>query len=192
MNTANINAALDEFITASLAQPGAIQPCCFKGCNACCEEAAYCDRNDVAAMLAMLDAVQIEALKLRVIEWMQRTTPVRSEEEQIDAHKYRAMRIKCPMLCPDTGLCLAYACRPMGCRTFCAIGKAEDCQIPARKNQKFIQFNKQTEAIIMRQYFIDCLTNDGAIVMDHIGVLLFEKLFDKQAPSKSRQEIVPQ
>jgi hypothetical protein len=51
-------------------------------------------------MLSMLDPVQIEALKLRVLEWMQRTTLVRSEEEQIEAVKYRNMRIKCPMLCP--------------------------------------------------------------------------------------------
>ena len=191
MTTANTNAALDEFIAASLAQPNSLPTCCHKGCNACCEEVAYCDANDVIAMLSVLDPVQIEALKLRVLEWMQRTTLVRSEEQQIEAMKYRNMRIKCPMLCPETGLCLAYAVRPMGCRTFYAIGKAEDCQLPNRAHQKFVVFNKKTEAVIMRQYFLDCLASDGKIVMDHIGVLLFEKLFDKQASSKSRQEIAP-
>lgn len=189
MTTANYNAALDQFIAASLAQPGAIQPCCQKGCNACCDEAAYADKNDIAAMLAILPADQIEALKLRVLEWMQSTTEVRHTEELIDAHKYRSLKITCPMLSPETGLCLAYECRPMGCRTFAAIGNPEHCKQPERKHQKFVVFNKKTEYAIMREYFLQCLQYDGAIVMDHIGVLLFEALFDKQAPSKSRKEI---
>ena len=189
MNTANHNANLDEFIAASLARPEAIQPCCTKGCNLCCEEAAYCDANDAEAMISQLQPDQIEALKLRVIEWMQQTTLIRRTEKQMDAFTYREHRIKCPMLCPETGLCLAYAVRPMGCRTFFAIGNKADCQLPNRKHQKFVIFNKQTEALICRDYLVNCLTHDGKIVLDHIGVMLFEKLFNKQAPSASRQEI---
>lgn len=189
MTTTNLNASLDSFIAATLAQPNSVQPCCSKGCNACCEEPAYCDVNEIAAMLALLAPDQIEALKLRVLEWMRSTTAVRYEEEQIDATKYRQMRVKCPMLCPDTGLCLAYANRPMGCRTFFATGNPDHCKLPERTHQKFAIFNKNTEAEIMRHYFMDCLNQDSAIVLDHIGVLLFEALFDKKAPSKSRKEI---
>lgn len=190
MTTTSLNASLDSFIAATLAQPNSVQPCCFKGCNACCEEPAYCDVNEIAAMLDLLAPDQTEALKLRVLEWMRSTTAVRYEEEQIDATKYRQMRIKCPMLCPDAGLCLVYANRPMGCRTFFATGNPDHCKLPERTHQKFAIFNKNTEAEIMRHYFMDCLNQDSAIVLDHIGVLLFEKLFDKKAPSKSRKEIL--
>lgn len=191
MTTTNLNASLDMFIAATLAQPNSVQPCCSHGCNACCEEPAYCDVNEVAAMLALLPQDQLEALRLRVLEWMRRTTSVRYTEVQMDATAYRQLRIKCPMLSPDTGLCLAYANRPMGCRTFFATGNPKHCQLPERTHQKFAIFNKNSEAEIMRHYFVDCLAQDGKIVLDHIGVLLFEALFDKKAPSKSRKEIVP-
>ncbi len=190
MKTTNLNASLDMFIAATFAQPNAVQPCCAHGCNACCQEPAYCDVNEVAAMLAILPQDQIEALKLRVIEWMQSTSTVRRTEVQINATAYRKLAITCPMLSPETGLCLAYANRPMGCRTFFATGNPAHCKLPEREHQKFAIFNKETEYQIMRPYFIDCLTNDEKIALDHIGVLLFEALFDKKAPSKSRKEIV--
>lgn len=189
MKTTRLNQNLDAFIAASFAQPQNAPHCCSKGCNACCQEPAYCDVNDVSAMLELLPPDQIEALKLRVIEWMQSTSTIRRTEEQMNATAYRELRITCPMLSPETGLCLAYANRPMGCRTFFAHGNPEHCKLPERTHQKFAVFNKNTEAEIMRPYFIDCLSNGGKIVMDHIGVLLFEALFDKKAPSKSRKEI---
>lgn len=189
MTTATLNRNLDEFIALVFSQPQNAPHCCAKGCNHCCSEPAYCDVNEVDAMLSLLAPDQIESLKLRVLEWMQSTATVRYEEAQINALKYRVLNIPCPMLSPETGLCMGYAARPLACRTFFATGKADDCKLPERAHQKFAILPKDPENQIMRHYFMDCLTQDGKITLDHIGVLLFEKLFDKKAPSKSRKEI---
>lgn len=172
----------DEILAKAFAQPGAVQPCCSKGCNACCQEPAYAEAGEVDAMLEALTPEQIKELKDRVIRWVISARHVFTQE-RIDATEYRKLNLQCPMM--KDGLCSAYAQRPYGCRMFFATGNPAHCNLPERTHQKFAIF-PNFEKQLMQKHGLLALQRGESLVMDHIGALLYEKLCGGKLETASR------
>ncbi len=178
---AEYNERCDTFWRNVLAQPQNQKPCCFKGCHACCSEPVYASNAEVDYILAGLTDDQKEQVADKVCDWLEKVSGI-LHEKMPDAVKYRQLEAPCPLL--KNGLCSVYERRPMGCRSFFALGNPLDCNLPARKHQKF--------ATIPDKFFffvgIPPALND-VFIQDHLGVLLLERLHGIGHFSGSRREI---
>ncbi len=180
------NGFIDGLLKTILAKPGAIKPCCTKGCHFCCYEPAYADRRQVDHMIAGLSPEQIEEVKAKLPAWLEATEKLRTERRP-SAFAYRLTNTPCPLL--KDGLCMAYERRPLDCRIFLATGNPQDCDMPARKHQKFAAFSDEAMAFMCDQWVRAGAAEDGEIVMDHIGVLLAERLLGMSIPSAGRRQL---
>jgi Fe-S-cluster containining protein len=181
------NARTDSIVAKIHAQPGALKPCCQKGCHHCCYEAAYADRRQIDHIIAGMTPEQIEEVKAKLPEWLEKTKDMRARSRQKSAIPYRELNVPCPLL--KNGLCSVYDRRPLDCRIFFAIGNPDDCAMPARKHQKFAEYPTHVMGYLCGPWAKDTLETEGEIVMDHIGVLLAERLLGLSVPSAGRLEV---
>lgn len=186
MTPESYNANIDRIIKNSLSSPGALQPCCKKGCSHCCYEPAYTDRRVIDHIIAGMTPEQIEEVKAKLPAWLEKTAEARKVERP-KAHDYRELNVACPLL--KDGLCSVYDRRPLDCRIWFAIGNPEDCAMPARKHQKFTEYSDKAMAMLCGPWIQSTLVNEGEIVMDHIGVLLAERLLGMDIPSAGRRHV---
>lgn len=162
----------DRCIATAISR-GAQTPCCRKGCHACCYEPAYAIRQEVEHALASVPPEKREALKERTSVWLEKLEAGGfTDGEMPDAVAYRKHAIACPFL--ENGLCSVYDRRPIGCRSFFAIGNPADCELPNRAHQKFACFPPKAMAQIAGPLIT--ATNAGPNDADHIGSLLAELL----------------
>lgn len=168
-----------DFFVGKAIEHGASKPCCSKGCHHCCDEVTYADAREIDHIVAGLSP----ELKARVIErlrvWLVKAKPMLEKEAEqngyIDGYVYRDMKLTCPLL--EDGLCSVYDRRPMGCRLFLATGNPDNCKMPMRRNQKFLDIDYGKNPDFWNGLFnqwIHC--QPGTYVTDHIGVLLAERL----------------
>jgi Fe-S-cluster containining protein len=189
MNMDKHNAWIDACVERAKAN-ASFTHCCTKGCSHCCYEPAYADRMAVDHMLAALTPEQIEEVKAKLPEWLEKTAELRNKTERPNAWAWRDLKVACPFL--KDNLCVAYERRPFDCRIFFAIGNPEDCKMPARKHQKFSDYPDHVMDTMMRPFMVEMMRERKALVLDHIGVLLAERLLNISVPSKARREINPQ
>lgn len=181
------NEFIDRLLEWMLAKPEAIKPCC-KGCTlaSCCSEPAFADRRQVDHMIEGLTPEQIEEVKANLPAWLEATVEFRKQQRP-NAFAYRLKKIPCPLL--KDGKCMAYERRPLDCRIFFATGSSADCELPARKHQKFADYPEATMAVFTDRWIHLGLMADGEVVMDHIGVLLAERLMGLSIPSTGRRQM---
>lgn len=171
------HAKCDTFIAAVFKQPQNQKPCCVKGCSACCSEPIYASNAEVDYILEAMTPEQKAEVSAKVAAWMDKVTPI-LPQNMPDAVQYRQLDAPCPLL--KNKLCSVYERRPFGCRTWLAIGNAKDCNLPTRSHQKF--------AIMPREMFHFLgkpATVGGFLVLDHLGVLLAERLLGVKIQSAS-------
>ena len=85
--------------------------------------------------------------------------------------RYRAARLPCPFLDQSLGLCMAYARRPVSCRTHVACGPVSRCRDDSKRPEQ-IFVTTQDDAYAHAA----ALASEGklageCIEMDHLGVL---------------------
>lgn len=172
------HAAIDRYIAKTFADSPQLKPCCHIGCSACCSEPVYASEAEVLHILEILTPEQISAVKARLLEWLARTKPLMNQDMP-DAVEYRKLNAPCVFL--QGGLCSVYSRRPHGCRVWFALTNPENCDLPARKHQKYTIF---PETLFEAIGSITCV-NDK-LILDHMGVLLAEKLLGIKMSSASR------
>ncbi len=172
-------ARCDQFIDAALRQPQNQPPCCRKGCSACCSESLYVSEAEVDHLLEPLSPVERAEVAGRLPAWLAATEAIRAVKMP-DATAYRFLSVPCPLL--KNNLCSVYARRPFGCRTFFATGDPENCELPARTHQKFMVI---PNAIF--EHMGPPAAVDGFVTLDHMGVILAERLLGGSYASASRK-----
>jgi len=181
-NIARDNQVCDAFLKRTLARPQNLQPCCRKGCSACCSEVLYASNADVDYILTGMTEAHKAEVAQNVLAWLEKTSGILPEKTP-DAVKYRELNAPCPLL--KNNLCTVYDRRPFGCRTFFAIGNPADCQLPARKHQKFAHVPEQ-----LFQLLGPPPTLNGELIHDHLGNLLLERLHGIRHFSASRRRLL--
>jgi Fe-S-cluster containining protein len=178
---AESHAIVDLFVEKSIASTPQ-KPCCRAGCHTCCHEAMYASQAEVEYILESLTPAQIDDLKPKLAEWLVRTSELRKVRFP-KVEQYLGAKIPCVLL--ENGLCSVYERRPFGCRVWFAIGDPENCKLPMRRNQGIAQFSfDQLFAFIGPPAPVN-----GRFILDHLGVLLAEKILGLNIPSASRDEV---
>lgn len=176
------HAAADRFIAKSFADNPLMKPCCRAGCFACCYEPLFVSNAEVEHILESLTPEQIAEVKAKLPAWLE---TIRSIMQQKDIHafnyamNYRRLNAACVFL--KNGLCSVYPRRPFGCRTFFALKNPENCQLPAREHQLFARFTDDLFRATGRP-----TTLNGKLILDHLGILLAERLLGINCPSAAR------
>ncbi len=170
--------AVDGFVNEAFSEAGC-KSCCRAGCFACCSEPVYCSEAEALHILEAVKPADLDQLRANLQEWLFKTRSLRGEYFP-KALKWLGLNVPCPLL--KDGLCSVYERRPFSCRVWFAMEKPENCQLPARRNQKFAEFNSR---IFVRMGVPASV--GGKIVMDHMSVLLAEKLLGLEIPSGSRE-----
>lgn len=155
-----------------------VKPCCSKGCHTCCSEALTVADAEVKNILEHYPPEKLDALKARTADWMESFRPFQrapTKDGLINGFAYLLADIKCPFL--EGGLCSIYEHRPFSCRVYFAAGNPEHCKMPHRITQQIADYN-YTDPRFATGYF-DTMMNEGSIRMDHLGVLLYNRLFDQ-------------
>lgn len=182
------NARIDLILANSMQQNTVFKSCCKKGCHHCCYEPAYTDRRVIDHIIAGMTPEQIEEVKAKLPAWLERTEQARKEERPASL-SYLALRAACPLL--KDGMCSVYERRPMDCRIWFAMGNPDDCAGfgERRKHQKIACWPDEAMAYFCRPWMQSTLEEEGEIVMDHIGVLLAERLLNIEVESAARRHL---
>jgi Fe-S-cluster containining protein len=175
------HAQADAYVRRCYTARPELTPCCTAGCHACCSEPVYASQAEVAHIVETLTPRQIAEVKFLLPQWLQHTQPIMSQNMP-DAVAYRALNVPCVLLDPGLGLCTVYPRRPLSCRTWFALTNPAACDLPARSHQKYANFSPG----IFYATGIPVAVN-GMVIMDHLGVLLAEKLLGLDIPSASRK-----
>lgn len=165
---------------------------CAKRCSACCFEPVYSTQTEVRLMLKAVHEgdtpFTMDELRTRVESWVLHfTTGGFDKHERVDAHEYRAAHIRCPMLHGKKDFrssCGVYDDRPAGCRMHYTRMERTGCEdLEKRKHQDYVDVGGSAEHI---PPLLDSLLNlgfaareaedGGAVVTDHLGVLLAQAL----------------
>ncbi|WP_213412108.1 YkgJ family cysteine cluster protein [Xylanibacillus composti] len=117
---------VDEEI-ATIEQQTQLAPSCRKGCAHCCYYPIVITPLEAKLIIAYVDVLP-ERDKERVAGHLQqyfrqyrsqlRELREQSYEEADDKRLYKSLHLPCPMLDTQSGSCLAYAVRPIPCRTY--------------------------------------------------------------------------
>lgn len=169
----------DAFVELCFRQPQNAKHCCTKGCHACCSEQLYVSEAEADHILEALTAEQKAEVIERLNVWIQKVTPVLPKGE-LFSDEYRKLDAPCPLL--KNGLCMVYSRRPMGCRTFFALGNPKDCDLPNRAHQKFSKFSDD----LFLNMGIPAMVG-GRLLLDHLGVLFAERLLGLKLFSAARK-----
>jgi Fe-S-cluster containining protein len=180
------HATADRYIAKAFADNPSMTPCCRAGCSACCSEPLWASEAEVLHILEMLTPEQIEEIKLKLPAWLKATRPLMDEKECFGECSYNFSlayrRLNAPCVLLKNNLCSVYPRRPFGCRTWFALKNPEHCQLPDREHQQFAYFTDDLFRAVGSMTFV----NDR-LVLDHLGILLAEKLLGLTCPSASRQ-----
>lgn len=174
----------DKAIAGALARNGATPPC-KKGCFFCCRESVYACSSEVEAMLEMLSQEQLEALKGKTRQWLEKfkQSGIANEREPA-ALKYRPLLLWCPLL-NEQKECSVYERRPLACRAHIAYQSSDGCEHDnLREHQKFALFPGLLEALNVQR--IDAMQDGETEVMDHLGILLADALLGKNERTAAR------
>ncbi len=173
----------DRLIAKTFDQNPTVRPCCRAGCSACCSEALFASNAEVEHILEALTPEQLAELKAKLPAWLEATRPMMKHK---DIHAgnfavaYRRLNVPCVFL--KNGLCSIYARRPFGCRAFFALKNPFNCNLPEREHQKFAIFGDDFYRALGGEFIFV----DGNFILDHLGVLLAERLLDIKCPSAAR------
>lgn len=176
-----------DSLTARTLNGSEFKPCCSMGCSHCCSEPLYAEDAEVDHMLESLTKEQRQRVKSRTETWLQLAAPFfigTAYKGLADAFAYRDANIKCPFL--ENNLCMVYERRPMGCRTFFATGNPDHCKMPDRRQQKIAEFDFNHPAWL--QLFSQLSEGRDRFLMEHVGLLLADKLLNQHYESSARQE----
>lgn len=188
MSPEQYNAHVDAIVVLAQSR-STFSHCCKKGCSHCCYEPAYADQRQIDHIVAGLTPEQIEEVKAKLPNWIAKSEELRTKHERPGALAWRALHLACPLL--KDGLCMAYDRRPMDCRIFFATGNPDDCKMPARAHQKFAAYSGYCMQTMVRPWVESARQARTAIVLDHISVLLAERLLHLRVESAARIEITP-
>jgi Fe-S-cluster containining protein len=175
------NTAADKYVARCFVKYPAMKPCCVAGCFACCSEPVYATQAEVQHIIEILRPEQIAELKVKLPAWLEQTASLLNQKMP-DAIAYRRLNVPCVLLNGGLGLCSVYERRPFGCRTWFALKKPADCDLPARKHQKYTNFMPG----IAYATGVPVSLN-GKVILDHLAILLAEKLLGLDIPSASRR-----
>jgi Fe-S-cluster containining protein len=173
------HAALDRFIAQVFTAHPEAKPCCLPGCCACCSEPVYASEAEVLHLLEYLTPEQTAEVKIKLPAWLAPTAPL-LPQNMPDAVAWRSLRAPCVLL--KNGLCSVYPRRPMGCRVWFALKNPDQCELPHRRHQLYASFPTDRVAGTINELVF---VNDR-FILDHLGVLLAEKLLGLKIPSGSR------
>jgi Fe-S-cluster containining protein len=178
---------LDQCIEKSVAASDA-KPPCKRGCFFCCKEPVYVTSIEVKGILDMLTPEQKDRLSARVSLWRDRFLESGSHsEDEPKVIGYRTLNLWCPLLSSD-GSCSVYERRPCGCRLHIAKQSSEGCEKDElREHQIFVYFEGLGEKINLR--WQQMMKDGDRIVYDHLGILLYEALFNVETATNSRVEV---
>jgi len=172
------HAAVDRYIAGVFAASPEKKPCCTIGCFACCSEPVYASEAEVIHILEYLTPEQIAEVKIKLVDWLAKTKPL-MDQNMPGAVAYRQLKAPCVLL--KNGLCSVYPRRPYGCRAWFAFQNPGNCDLPYREHQGYAQFSNKIFEVLNGLVFIN-----GKHIIDHLGILLAEKLLGRKRPSGSR------
>ncbi len=154
---------------------------------ACCSESVMAASDEADLILSRMTPDEIEDLKPRVLAWIAKAKPLLSHPHDGIGIPWRLSNNPCPLLV--NGRCSVYESRPESCRTFFAHSHPERCDMPARIHQKFacLDHNGMWQMIALKY-----LKLTGKIFSDHLGLLLYNRLFgtDETSAAASLVELV--
>lgn len=191
MKASEFMAEIDRLIAMAMAG-STVKPCCRAGCSSCCSEPLYSSEVEVDHMLEGLTDDQRKRVEDRTKEWVTKaeaffaTSKLRPDGLH-DAFEYRDAKIECPFL--ENHLCMVYERRPMGCRTFFAIGNPDHCKMPERRTQLIAEFDfSQNGWMNLMHQWTDSGDLDLKLTNDHMGIILHNRLFNTTKQTNARQE----
>jgi Fe-S-cluster containining protein len=175
---------VDKFVSAVFSQPQNKKPCCTKGCHACCSELVIASNAEVDYILEGMSEAHRAEVTGKLTEWLEKIKPMLGHDAVTEgmALQYRELNAPCPLL--KHGLCSVYDRRPMGCRVYFALEKPENCEGAGRENQMFAKFPDE-----LFKYLGPPAAVKGHLVLEHLGLLLAERLLGIKLESGSRQEV---
>ncbi|MBH0231226.1 YkgJ family cysteine cluster protein [Halobacillus yeomjeoni] len=113
-----------------------MKPNCFKGCAFCCYFPIVITRMEAKMMFRSIDAFDEERKRTIFQHWdryfnqqrgkLQKAYAMDYEEPETKL-EYKKMNLPCPMLDPETQLCMAYEIRPIPCRTYLNYSDPQVC-----------------------------------------------------------------
>lgn len=183
MKASDFYAMVDASVAASF-ERSEVKPCCpGKGCSHCCSEPLYADMRAVDYIIDGMTSEQRAEAAKSASAWMNSVRDRAIDliaQERPRATEWRARNIPCPLL--KDGACSVYDRRPIDCRLFAATGNPNDCAMPMRKHQKFADYPQHQ----LDQLMIPWFKVPGTIVLDHLGILLAERLTGEGLNSGAR------
>ncbi len=110
---------------------------CKPRCNHCCYRKIYVSIGEAVVMMQHLQKKN----KLKGV--MERSSSTLQIATGTDVDTYYAMKIPCPVLNVQTGLCEAYAVRPPSCSTHFVLSDPEGCNQWSPTRVKYIDFRSE-------------------------------------------------
>lgn len=110
---------------------------CSVGCSACCAEPLYTSFEEARVAVANVPKDKRQQVIDRTGDWLhsaQASGILKEEEPNVMTYKAVRPLLVCPLL--HDNLCLAYAHRPFGCRSHCAVGEPRLC-VEDRLSQQY-------------------------------------------------------
>ncbi|RWZ58149.1 YkgJ family cysteine cluster protein [Halobacillus fulvus] len=113
-----------------------MRPNCFMGCSFCCYFPIILSKMEARMMFHSIEQFPAERKSAIFNHW---ETYYESQKEklqkglQMDPEdpetklRYKQLNLPCPMLDPETQLCMAYEVRPIPCRTYLNYGDPQVC-----------------------------------------------------------------
>lgn len=186
--TQTIHKIVDDGIAATIAQHPEATITCGKGCFACCREPVYADSEEVREIVEGLTAQQKEEVRRKLLVWMRKFHANHlHKEKEVSTYRYRPLMLWCPLLSED-GTCSVYKQRPDGCRMHLAKTPRIHCEDDdKRREAKFIMIPQLIEYSMRQQ--IALLPAGSAITYDHLCILLFNTLTDRQIKTAAYMRI---
>lgn len=185
MTASEFLAEVDSIVAGSVAQ-SKFKPCCSKGCSTCCSEPLMACDTEVDHMLDGLTEEHRARVTEKTKAWVEKAKPFFNAETRdglINSYPYLEADIPCPFL--EGSLCSVYERRPMGCRTYMAMGDPANCKMPMRQKQLISEFDfghpKWTILFYKRTLSIKRFD------MDHLGTHLARKLLGEDHQTSVRR-----
>ncbi|GEM_PF-829762 len=111
----------------TIEQQTELAPSCRKGCVHCCYYPIVItpmEAKQIIAYIAQLPALQQEHIIQHLNRYYAQYRDLlhqleqHSYDEEADKRRYKSLQLPCPLLDTESGSCLAYAVRPIPCRTY--------------------------------------------------------------------------
>lgn len=175
---------VDEWLVELRRRNPDFNPPCKAGCFWCCYEVLIVHEQEVDNIIATMSPEQIEDLKPRLRQWLERAKPYLSMpfNEKIGTRWRRAVNAPCPLLKDGRSV---YDERPLGCRVFFAMSHPERCAMPYRPHQLFAEYPHPNGVDVSQLNFAMSVRK---LHSEHLGVLLANKLLGTNIKSALDEE----